>query len=217
MQTGDARTCRRCGAALPDKPAGRRGPAPLFCDTRCRARAKHARTYVPRPPAARRRRYKHQPGDRFGALVLIERLPAHRGTQYVRCRCDCGAEKRVGLQNLAAGAITNCADRRWHRDPRRKDTLTYDGAHHRVKHDRGSASLYRCRCGRRAAQWAYSHADHDVCRDTEGRESGRPFSTDPAHYTAMCYRCHTHFDNAHRRMSGGGLSLVHVAFWTARQ
>jgi hypothetical protein len=31
----------------------------------------------------------------------------------------------------------------------------------------------------------------------------------------MCYRCHTRFDNAHRRMSGGGLSLVHVAFWTA--
>lgn len=214
MQTIDGSACRHCGATVPPKPPGSRGPAPLYCTRRCRNKAKHTRTYVPRPPrAVAQRRFKHQPGARFGALVLIERLPASSGTQYALCRCDCGTRKRVGLQNLATGAITNCADRTHHPDPRRKEALTYGGAHSRVKNERGSASLYRCRCGRQAEQWAYSHADYDAASDAVGREAGKPFSTDSAHYMPMCRSCHSLFDHARHRMSGGGLSLVHVAFW----
>lgn len=159
------------------------------------------------------RQRKHEPGARFGALVLIKRLPAVKGTRYVLCRCDCGNRKQVSMQNLISGATTNCVDRAHHPDPRRKETITYQGAHARVQRERGKASLYRCRCGRQAEQWAYSHADYDAASDATGRDAGKPFSTSPAHYTPMCGRCHRLFDRARHRMSGGGRSLAHVAFW----
>ncbi|MEU8047789.1 hypothetical protein AB0B71_27060 [Micromonospora echinofusca] len=207
--------CGHCGGPIPPKPAGKRGPAPAYCGKPCQNKAKHQRAYVPTPRAATSpSRQKHKPGNRYGALVLVERIEPGGSDPRALFRCDCGNVKELAIRNPANGVTLNCADRARHPDPRRKDQLTYDGAHNRVKGLRGSASGYLCRCGNQAEQWAYSHADHDQQRDSEGREAGSPYSTNPDHYSPMCRSCHARYDNAHRRMAGNGLSLVHVAYWT---
>lgn len=213
---GPAGVCRHCGATLPPKPQGKRGPAAAYCGTACQAKAKHRRTYVPRPQQATRpNRQTYKPGHRFGDLVLIERQTWANGTQYVLCRCACGNEKRAGLQNLARGLVVNCADRNNHPDPRARheQPSDYDSAHKLVNKVRGSATAHRCRCGKQAEQWAYSHADPDVMRDGHGREQGKPFSPNPAHYSPMCRSCHARFDRAHARIFGGRLSLFHHVLW----
>lgn len=57
------------------------------------------------------------------------------------------------------------------------------------------------------------HADFKQQADTEGRETGRPYSTNPDHYVPMCRSCHSRFDNVHRRLVGDSLSPVGVAYW----
>ncbi|MFI6243960.1 hypothetical protein ACIBEF_29250 [Micromonospora sp. NPDC050795] len=152
---------------------------------------------------------------RYGSLVLTERTERRDGDGYALFRCDCGNVKDLRISNVARSVTINCADRANHPDPRRKAELTYDGAHYRVRGERGSASQYLCRCGNQAEQWAYSHADYDEQAMAEGREAGKPYSTNPDHYSPMCRGCHARFDNAHRRMAGGPLSLVHVALFMA--
>jgi hypothetical protein len=146
-------------------------------------------------------------------LVLIERQGWASGSLRVLCRCDCGNEKRLSLSNLANGRTVNCADRSRHPDPRSRDALTYSGAHSRVRLAKGKASAHRCPCGRPAEQWAYSHADYDEAHDDEGKDAGRPFSADPAHYLALCRSCHARWDRARRALPAGVLSLAHVARW----
>ncbi|MEU4680659.1 hypothetical protein [Micromonospora sp. NPDC023737] len=214
---GPAGACRRCGATLPPKPQGKRGPASAYCGDRCKAKAKHARAYTPRPrQSSRPAQQKYRPGHRFGDLVLVERQGWANGTQYVLCRCDCGNDKRAGLQNLARGLVVNCADRSRHPDPRarQEQPSDYDSVHKLVNRVRGSATAHRCRCGKQAEQWAYSHADPDVLRDGQGREQGKPFSPNPAHYSPMCRSCHARFDRAHARIFGERLSLFHHVLWT---
>lgn len=163
------------------------------------------------------RRVKHGPGARFGSLVIVERLEKHRGSTYVLVRCDCGSpDRRVNLSNLVSGVTVRCADRDFHVDPRHQGAdVGYDGAHNRVKRERGSASRYPCvGCGKPAHDWAYAHADPDEQRSTTGKSRG-PFSADPAHYEPRCQKCHKGWDLARDRLPEG-LSLAHVAFWTVR-
>ncbi|MFD6640307.1 hypothetical protein ACFWDN_31325 [Micromonospora chalcea] len=210
-------SCGHCGGSIPPKPAGKRGPAPRYCNKVCQNKAKHRRAYVHTGyPASRPESHKHKPGNRYGALVLVERADSREdGQPFAQFRCDCGSVKELRISNVTQGITTNCAERANHPDPRRKDALTYDGAHNRVKAQRGSASLYLCRCGNQAEQWAYSHADYDQAHMAEGREAGMPYSTNPKHYAPMCRSCHTRWDNAHRGMTGGRLSLPHIALWLA--
>ncbi|WP_200215402.1 hypothetical protein [Micromonospora coerulea] len=207
------RECRHCGGPIPPKAAGKRGPAPDYCGQTCQSKAKHRRTYVPTPRATTRpSQQKHAPGNRYGTLTLLDRIEGS-GEPRALFRCDCGNVKALQINNVARGVTTNCADRVNHPDPRRKDRLTYDGAHNRVKGQRGSASDYLCRCGKQAEQWAYSHADFRQRADSEGRETGRPHSANPDHYLPMCRSCHSRFDSTHRRLVGDSLSLVGVAYW----
>jgi hypothetical protein len=160
---------------------------------------------------------KYGPGYRFGSLVIVERLGQYRGSTYVLVRCDCGSpDRRVNLSNLRTGVTVRCADRAYHVDPRHKGAdVTYWGAHNRVKRERGSARGHQCvACGEPAKDWAYAHADPDEMRATEGRERG-PYSAEPAHYEPRCKNCHSRFDSSRARLPDG-LSLVHLAFWTAR-
>ncbi|MFI7650002.1 hypothetical protein ACIBTZ_28555 [Micromonospora sp. NPDC049460] len=207
--------CPQCGEPIPPKPAGKRGPAPKYCGQTCQSRAKHQRTYVPTPRAATvPSRRKHVPGNVYNSLTLVERIEGS-GEPRALFRCECGNVKALQINNVARGITTTCADRANHPDSRRQELLTYDGAHNRVKGQRGSASLYLCRCGEQAEQWAYSHADHDERAMIRGREARKPYSLNPDHYSPMCRPCHTRHDNAHRRLVGNGISLVHLAYWTA--
>ncbi|MFI7429265.1 hypothetical protein ACIBPB_19940 [Micromonospora sp. NPDC049836] len=212
------RACQHCGGTMEGK-----RPQAIHCGERCRDQARRqrerqARQAHPRPrkpqPTSRPASRKHIPGNAYGSLTLVERIEGS-GEPRALFRCECGNVKALQINNVARGITTNCADRANHVDPRRQELLTYDGAHARVKNERGSASLYLCRCGNQADQWAYSHADYDERADIKGREARKPYSTNPDKYVPMCRPCHTRFDNAHRRTIGDGLSLVHVAYWAA--
>ena len=71
----------------------------------------------------------------------------------------------------------------------RRAVPTYYLAHERLGRLRGSASEHECPCGKRAAQWAYDHADEDEIQSECGA-----YSADPQHYIAMCVSCHKRFD-----------------------
>ena len=184
----------------------------------CRSEIQRA-TYVPRPKRTScPSRWKHGPGDRFASLVILERVGRIWGKETgVLVQCDCGSEpKIVGLANLIQGLTVNCADRASHPDPRFKgDDVTYDGAHNRVKGERGSASNYPCAmCGGQAQSWAYRHSDPDQKVGTSGKGKGFTYSTNPDHYWPACRSCHTHWDVV-RRKTGKGLSLFHAALYLA--
>lgn len=74
----------------------------------------------------------------------------------------------------------------------------YTAAHMRVRQARGPARKHICPCGKPAAQWAYDHNDPNPRTETMPTSRGRTvvvtWSDDPAHYIAMCYRCHARLD-----------------------
>ena len=210
----DARTCPHCGDSL----AGR-GPLARFCSNRCRSVAGRKANPPARP--VRERTGKVMPGERFGSLVVIEHLGSRKGSGRVLARCDCGTVHEFGTPNLLSGSTARCSDQGAHPDPRHGgQVLTYDGAHGRVKRERGSASAHPCvSCGRPARDWTYSHAAPSELAMAEGREAGRPYSASPEFYDPRCRPCHLRWDAAGRRlMEGhrpGSRSLVHVALWHA--
>jgi hypothetical protein len=180
-------------------------------ETTTHLRRRRRRTYVAKP-----NRQKYKPGHRFVSLVILERLAKAKGSQYVRCACDCGNVRDYNLSNLISGKTTQCSDRTKHVDPRFKgDDITYDGAHNRVKNTKGSAREHACwKCERPAQQWAYSHADPDAKRMGIGRNAGYPYSPAVAHYLPMCRPCHRTFDGAaERRAAGDRVSVAYRALW----
>lgn len=52
---------------------------------------------------------KNYVGQRFGKLLLIERLPRYRyGQTHYKCRCDCGNEKIICSSHLVTGLTKSC-------------------------------------------------------------------------------------------------------------
>lgn len=222
MSGEQVKRCSVCGESRPLDAFGKDRGRPDGREHRCRdcRAARRAATYVPRPkPTGLPQMWRHKPGDRFGSLVLVERLGWRNGSGRVLARCDCGAVRQYGLPNLKSGKTQQCSDRTAHADPRcQPNPETYDAAHARLRRVRGSASGYACwRCGKPAEAWAYVHADPEPRRDAEGREAGRPWSPDPDQYRPTCRSCHRAWDEAQRRTAGDGLSLAHVALHAAIQ
>lgn len=83
--------------------------------------------------------------------------------------------------------------------PSRAETVTYSGAHERLRRERGTARDYWCEhCDNRAANWAYDHEDPaELVTVVLGRS--HPYSVDPAHYFPLCRSCHSTFDIRLRR------------------
>lgn len=76
----------------------------------------------------------------------------------------------------------------------RSASVTYSGAHMRVRSERGPASQFQCvRCDRGAQEWAYDHSDPRALVETRG-VTDLTYSEDPAHYLPMCKSCHKRFD-----------------------
>ena len=73
-------------------------------------------------------------------------------------------------------------------------SVSYSGAHMRVRAERGPASKFSCtKCSKRAQEWAYDHADGAALLETRG-VTALSYSADPAHYIPMCKSCHKRFD-----------------------
>ncbi|GHF88937.1 hypothetical protein GCM10018787_42000 [Streptomyces thermodiastaticus] len=77
----------------------------------------------------------------------------------------------------------------------------YQMAHRRVDKAHGLARHNACVwCGLDAQDHAYTHNDPN-----EIRAGGRVWSENTNYYVAMCRRCHTSFDWAHKQFSGVAL------------
>ena len=61
----------------------------------------------------KRKRPKDLTGQRFGRLVVVERMDQKTkyGCWLYRCKCDCGNEKIVVAGNLKAGLTKRTSDR----------------------------------------------------------------------------------------------------------
>lgn len=47
-------------------------------------------------------------GQRFGALIVVSRLPNKNGSRWWLCRCDCGVERSVAAGWLRNGNTSSC-------------------------------------------------------------------------------------------------------------
>lgn len=136
--------------------------------------------YTPtRPP---RSSYKWmKPGERYGEVVLIERVSTRRWL----CACDCGNKFIAVGSHLRAGKTTTCGH--WRAEP---DPDSYNAVHIRLGKARGKASSKQCvDCGSPATEWAYNRSG--VAEKSTIR-NGYPvvYSTDIAQYDPCCGPCH---------------------------
>lgn len=75
-----------------------------------------------------------------------------------------------------------------------KPMSAYYVVHYLLRKRLGPARHHQCvECERRAAHWAYDHADVFERFDTENQ---KVFSVNFDHYRAMCQRCHIRLDTA---------------------
>jgi hypothetical protein len=75
------------------------------------------------------------------------------------------------------------------------DSVTYHGAHQRIRNARGQASTRLCvDCGGRARHWSYNHQDPNEKVDPA---LGR-YSVSPNFYEPRCVSCHSYFDRNER-------------------
>lgn len=54
--------------------------------------------------------FKNRLGEKFGRLLVIERLPNNKSINQAvwKCRCDCGTETSVRASNLHCGQTKSC-------------------------------------------------------------------------------------------------------------
>lgn len=143
-------------------------------------------------------------GQRFGRLLVVERVD-NIGTQAGwLARCDCGQSTIVRGHKLRSGATRSCGC--LHREVcgqlRRADIVDYAGAHDRVRALRGSASSHPCvDCGESAQSWSYDRLDPHERTGQNAYGRGLAYSLDPSHYHPRCKACHAAFDAPSRKDS----------------
>jgi len=152
-----------------------------------------------RAVAVSRRPYRrHEPGEVFGRVTLVARLPKVNGNGYWLCVCECGRELRAQIGQLTSGRTVSCGKKAC--NPAFKAVPTYLGAHGRIWRERGPARNRACvDCGKRAAEWSYDGTDPEELVEPEGPRAGLPYSLDASRYQPRCRSCHRRFDHTRRR------------------
>lgn len=59
-----------------------------------------------------RKRIEINPGDRYGMLTIVKETTPDKYFRKFICRCDCGNESNVYIQNLRSGLTQSCGCRR---------------------------------------------------------------------------------------------------------
>ena len=131
-------------------------------------------------------RVENSPGDRFGTLVLVERI----GARWL-CSCDCGRTRMAAAGELnRTGSSSTCGWRPNHRS----DTPTYAAVHGRLRNDLGSASKRQCAdCTQQAHHWSYDHSADDEMHELIANTLVA-YSADQSHYAPRCVPCHKRYD-----------------------
>lgn len=120
--------------------------------------------------------------------------------------CTCGRPVRYPKH----GECHTCYTRRRYHEAKagvpaegqvRSDELTYEGAHSRVRRERGSARNYECfLCeDEPAVDWAYMHMNSPTEQMVTYRGMTVPISTNPADYAPLGKRCHVRLDRSAKR------------------
>ncbi|WP_162799419.1 hypothetical protein [Nocardioides sp. 616] len=154
----------------------------------------------------------------FGGLIVTGLDTENDGNVFVDCTCgrtgvsvraqgvrygmrrSCGCLNRE--QASAMGASTNKGKtgalhpsygikkevhHNW-----KGDTVSYSGAHSRLKRWQGAAKKYPCfNCGNQAKDWAFSNACPDARVQMGGDGDGMAFCTHAECYEPACRNCHS--------------------------
>lgn len=135
-------------------------------------------------------------GKKHGAWRILRRnYDRSRGT-YWNAMCACHRRGVLFAGDIARGASLACGT--CTHEAARTGT-SYRTAHRNVQRAHGKASAHVCvDCGRRAAQWSYTHDDADELLDAK---TGCAYSLDVNHYAPRCTSCHRLFDEARKATS----------------
>lgn len=110
------------------------------------------------------------------------------GTHNQRLRAGIKVEgMTLSSPVIKKGTLSGVKSGRW-----AGDEVTYYGAHHRMKAEKGRARDHMCACGRGAHHWAYDYTDPNERVD---ETTGLVYSVDMTCYVAMCASCHKKHDN----------------------
>ena len=155
-------------------------------------------------------------GQRFGRLIVLERVPGPSKHPKYLAQCDCGETTQATSTNLRSGDVRSCGCLRRevsaglikqvaHLSPRsvpgqeRVEVPTYRAMHLRLDQARGKASEHPCAdCGGPATEWSYDGQDPMALVGTKNG-SRVTYSLNPIHYDPRCTPCHRAFDAAQRR------------------
>lgn len=153
-------------------------------------------------------------GQVFGRLTVVARAQSHvtPSGQRKTCwhaLCECGERTVVQASMLRAGRVQSCGCyqaelRIKHGRANRREVITYNTAHKRVRHERGSARQFPCvDCGGPALEWSYDHSDANELTEwitySSGTRAEVSYSTDPSFYSPRCKSCHMRADIARKR------------------
>lgn len=122
-------------------------------------------------------------GQTYGHLTIGERAGHDTaGHATWHAVCTCWNHVIVRGDYLRTGRTWHCGCK----GRKRADTLTYSGAHSRLRRTLGKASEHTCPCGKPAQEWAFQGCDDAIV--TNGLAPYCQHAC-PDEYVAMCRTC----------------------------
>lgn len=127
LRQGKQVTCGHCGYDLDDNLTGLKfgnltvlGPTgktknhnsiwrcKCDCGNECTVTAHHLKQGKVKSCGLCNPKWVNETGNRYGKLLVIERVPNKNSIAYWRCKCDCGNECEVAGIQLRNGNVTSC-------------------------------------------------------------------------------------------------------------
>lgn len=122
-------------------------------------------------------------GQTFGNLTIGTRAGSDiAGHATWNATCTCGTQTTVRGDYLRTGRTWHCGCQ----GRKRRDILTYSGAHQRLRTALGPASAYTCPCGAQAHDWSFDGCDEAIV--INGLAPYCPHACS-GEYTARCRVC----------------------------
>lgn len=141
---------------------------------------------------------KDMAGQRFGLLVVVNRVPLKGKNARWNCTCDCGSTTTVYGYHLRNGTIASCGCRRGFGGgvaATHSGTYSYKTAHALVVRRKGAAKNHRCvDCGGVAYDWSLRHDALETHLGNTGHGVLCRYSANPLDYEARCRTCHRRYD-----------------------
>lgn len=167
--TGESRACATCGASfrLNSKYSSAQKARARFCSRRC---------------AGRSQPHSHAPmidllggRVRFGKLTFVGEGPPKGAMRRGLFRCDCGAEKAMGLHHIKGGRAVSCGCESAKRASAR---FTTHGGYRDYEYKSWGSMIQRCTNPRSTSFADYGGRGISVCPQWQGEDGYRQFVAD---------------------------------------